>query len=262
MRKNQKKLVKILSNYYEKDDELMIFDIGARDGEESIFFSKIFPNSTVYSFECNPDIISKCEHNIKGFDNINLIKKAVSNSDDPINFYPIDCEKSQTKHRDGNPGASSIFKINDYSKREKYIQKEIKVQSITLKSFMTQKNIKKINILWMDTQGAELLILEGLEEKINDIDIIHTEVEFIQMYKNQPLFNDIKSFLNKNNFLLIKFTSFSKFFGDAVFINKNILEDECTEIRDKYLYTYYKYIGIYVNYLEYLLEMTKGIIKK
>ena len=87
---------------------------------------------------------------------------------------------------------------------------------------MTQKNIKKINILWMDTQGAELLILEGLEEKINDIDIIHTEVEFIQMYKNQPLFNDIKSFLNKNNFLLIKFTSFSKFFGDAVFINKNI----------------------------------------
>ena len=52
----------------------------------------------------------------------------------------------------------------------------------------------------MDIQGAELLALKGLGEYIDRVKIVHTEVLFLELYKNQPLYNDTKKFLNSNGF--------------------------------------------------------------
>jgi len=66
------------------------------------------------------------------------------------------------------------------------------------------KGINKIDAIKLDTQGSELDILKGFEKKIKEVLIIESEVEFIELYKNQPLFSDLQKFLKKNNFILHK----------------------------------------------------------
>ncbi|MNL50802.1 hypothetical protein D3C87_1738460 [compost metagenome] len=73
----------------------------------------------------------------------------------------------------------------------------------------------------MDIQGAELMALHGLERNISIVKLIHLEVEFMEIYKNQPLFEKINSFLKGKNFLLVGFTNYGEYSGDAIFLNRD-----------------------------------------
>jgi hypothetical protein len=108
----------------------------------------------------------------------------------------------------------------------------------------------------MDIQGAELMALRGLEERIHDIDIIHTEVEFIEIYKDQPLALDIKKFMNEKGFILSYFTTFGHYSGDAVFINKSLLSKKpllnlWLNIKEPFVYP-----------LNYFWRKSKSVLKK
>lgn len=62
-----------------------------------------------------------------------------------------------------------------------------------------------IDMIKIDVQGAELTVFEGAGERLNDVLVIWTEVEFIPLYENQPLFRDIDAFLTNKGFLLHSF---------------------------------------------------------
>ena len=141
----------------DKSVPLTILDIGSRDCLEAIEFSKHFINSKVYSFEPNPDAIKIARKNSKEYKNHTLIEKAVSDKNGYIKFYPINPELTETTHKDGNIGASSMFKASGKYPIEKYVQKEIEVESITIEQFCKDNNINKIDFVWMDLQGAEYL---------------------------------------------------------------------------------------------------------
>ena len=215
---------KILKKFFKPEDIKTILEIGARDGVETLALNHFYPQAHIYSFECNPATAPLWRKNTENIANITLVQKAVSDKDGTISFFPIDPEKTVSDWIDGNPGASSLLKASGKYEVEKYAQKEIEVETTTLSTFLKQNNINHINFIWMDIQGAELMALRGLEECIYDIDIINTEVEFIEMYKDQPQFKDIKKFMNEKNFILGYFSTFGHYAGDAVFINKKLLE--------------------------------------
>jgi hypothetical protein len=56
----------------------------------------------------------------------------------------------------------------------------------------------------LDIQGAELMVLENGMEKLSRAVVIETEVEFMEVYKGQPLFGDIQTFLRHHGFVLHK----------------------------------------------------------
>ena len=53
--------------YQNRVEKLIIFDVGSRDCKEAIEFSKLYPNSKIYSFEPNPDAIKIAKKNIFDF---------------------------------------------------------------------------------------------------------------------------------------------------------------------------------------------------
>jgi hypothetical protein len=77
----------------------------------------------------------------------------------------------------------------------------------TVEDLIKENNIKiDFNFLLMDLQGAELDALKGIsDELLKKIDYIYTEVEYIPLYTNQPLANDIIDYLEKKNFKFEKF---------------------------------------------------------
>jgi FkbM family methyltransferase len=70
--------------------------------------------------------------------------------------------------------------------------------------------VQGADYLKIDVQGAEADVFNGAENLLADIMIIHTEVEFIPLYTDQPLFAEVDQILRKHGFL------FHKFFHGAI----------------------------------------------
>ncbi|MEI7379280.1 MULTISPECIES: FkbM family methyltransferase [Pectobacterium] len=62
--------------------------------------------------------------------------------------------------------------------------------------------IKGIDWLKIDIQGGELNVFLNAEEKLKDTLVIQTEVNFIQLYENQPLFAEIDQWMRAHGFML------------------------------------------------------------
>jgi FkbM family methyltransferase len=61
----------------------------------------------------------------------------------------------------------------------------------------------------VDTQGAELMILQGATERLRTAQVLEIEVEFVQLYAGQPLFADVDAFLRAQGFQLHKLNGLS-----------------------------------------------------
>jgi FkbM family methyltransferase len=59
-----------------------------------------------------------------------------------------------------------------------------------------------VDFLKIDVQGGEMLVLRGAAERLKSTLVVHTEVEFVPLYKDQPLFADIDAQLRAQGFLL------------------------------------------------------------
>jgi FkbM family methyltransferase len=65
--------------------------------------------------------------------------------------------------------------------------------------------IKSMDFLCMDIQGAELLTLKNGVNKLKDCLLIHTEAVFTPTYHQQPTFADLDVFLRGQGFQFLKF---------------------------------------------------------
>lgn len=61
--------------------------------------------------------------------------------------------------------------------------------------------IERIDFLKMDIQGAELMALKNAEQKLKETLVIDVEVEFVELYKGQPLFADVDQYLRSQGFV-------------------------------------------------------------
>jgi FkbM family methyltransferase len=190
-----------------------IVEVGARDGVETLAFADKFPEAQIYSFECNPETLPACERAAAMRSNITLIPNAVAETEGTLSFFQYG----------PNEGASSLYKFNDDYPLEDRAQNEIKVHATTLRRSMAEHNVDRIDGVWLDIQGGELAALRSLGERIRDVGVIYTEVEFFEVYAGQPLFWRLWWHLRREGFLLHGFTWRSPYFGDAVFVNRDRL---------------------------------------
>ena len=81
------------------------------------------------------------------------------------------------------------------------VTKTIEVETVRLDdiSDLTLPDYVKI-----DVQGAELLVMENALDTFSDVLVVETEVEFVPIYKDQPLFGDIQLFFAEHGFMLHK----------------------------------------------------------
>ena len=195
----------------------IILELGSRDGIQSLEFFNIFPSAKIYAFECYPPNIKRCIRNTKYIKNIEIVPKAVFNKDGIIKFY---------SNLGRNSGAGSLYRINKkYDAKEEINQKEIIVDATRIDTWANKKKINKIDLCWLDLQGAEYEALESMGEMISDVDAFFIEVELQEIYKGIRLYDDIQKFLEENGFLMIKFQEAIKnIYGNAIFLNINLIE--------------------------------------
>jgi len=148
-----------------------------------------------------------------------------------IGFEPVqaECDKLNAKAR---PNRRYLpYFIGDGTERTFYLTNESMTSSLyepntkLLKRFNSLENmtrvvqthqvqtrrlddipeITNVDLLKIDIQGAELDAFRGGRRLLKDALVVWTEVEFVPMYKDQPLFGDVDLELRANGFLLHAF---------------------------------------------------------
>ncbi len=195
----------------------VVFDVGARDCTESAGFASAYPGATVFAFECNPAMLPQCRAAAAAEARIVLTEKAASDQSGRLAFFPINQALTGTGIAAGNPGASSLFQATGAYPEERYVQDRVEVDAIRLDEFCAAHSVADIDVLWMDVQGAELLVLRGLGGLLARVKFIHVEAEFFEIYRGQALFPEIDALLRAAGFTLAGFTSYSQYAADAFY---------------------------------------------
>ena len=61
-------------------------------------------------------------------------------------------------------------------------------------------DIGDTDFIKIDVQGSELVVFENASRALSSAVLIQTEVEFVELYKGQPMFADVDTFLRANGF--------------------------------------------------------------
>lgn len=182
-----------------------VLDIGSWHLQQSIEFATIFENARIDAFEPVPASYNLCNDRLQTLDKqkkerIHLHNIAFSNKIATVPFYIVQEQEDPWI----DVGYSSLFKFDEYKKNElfgaKDIQHEISVTTDTLDNWCAENDIKEIDLLWMDVQGAELLVFNGAETILESTKIIMTEVGLQPYYNGHALKPDIDAFLRRKGF--------------------------------------------------------------
>jgi FkbM family methyltransferase len=198
----------------------VILELGSRDGKQAVEFAEAFPRASVFAFECNPDTLPLVRENTRLHPRITCVPVAVNDFDGEVEFYKIDRERTETPHADGNPGASSLFRATGTYPFEKYVQVPVKVPCRTLDSACDQLGIGRVDLMWIDLQGAELRALAGFSKRLSQTRYLHVELTHREIYAGQPLFGEVDAFLHANGFERLMEPNGNAFFEDCIYRNK------------------------------------------
>lgn len=202
----------------------VIVEAGAFDGKDTQRAAAFWPRSTIHAFEPVPEIYALLRSNTHELANVHTYNLALSSSQGMAEFHV-----SEKTSRPGKP-----FQAGSLHEPQERLQwsdarytHTIQVPTITLEHWATQQHITQIDMLWLDAQGHELEILKGSGQLLKHISVIYTEVHFINAYQGQPLYEELKSWLEENGFTQVAQDfkdQTSWFFGNVVFVNKNALD--------------------------------------
>ena len=121
-----------------------------------------------------------------------------------------------------NPLTSSLYAPNDklLSMFQNLMLPVVGTREVQTVKLDDIDGLVDCDLLKLDVQGAEFDVLLGAGRILASALIVHTEVEFIPMYEDQPLFGDIDVLLRSHGFLFHRFVEpFSRQIKPIVFNN-------------------------------------------
>ena len=104
-----------------------------------------------------------------------------------------------------SPDSSSLLEMNDlqikeFGTYETKLYEEIEVRR--LDEWLDQIKSFKSILMKIDVQGFELEVLKGSKQVLKHINYLYIEASSVELYKNQPLLENIKDYLFEEGFFL------------------------------------------------------------
>ena len=194
-----------------------ILEIGCNDGGDTLAFLRAMPQAKIYCFEPDPRAIGRFKKNMGSqLDKVKLFETAVSNQTGPITF-----------HASGGgdlPGgwdlSGSIRRPKNHLSEHPWVKfdKTITVSTCRLDDWCAANDIKQIDFIWMDVQGAEGDVIKGASKTLQKTRFLYTEYNNKELYEGQP---SLKSLLA----LLPSFKAVARYPEDVLLKNMKIAQE-------------------------------------
>ena len=136
-----------------------------------------------------------------------LERRHVSDSDTVLLPYFIGDGSAQKFYETAFNPASSNFEP-DFEFLEQFHALKAMLEVVSTSEVASRKmddidNLTDIDFLKIDVQGSELACLRGGEQTLKNVVAIDVEIEFAQLYKNQPIHHEVDTFLRERGFILM-----------------------------------------------------------
>jgi FkbM family methyltransferase len=186
------------------DLDFSVVEIGARPisaPEPFHILPHIFPRSRIHAFELD---VALCE-------------KLNATAPEWMRYHSTALAGAKGKRRvyeTVHPMCSSLYEPQPFWSDHFHNLDVMRLKSTaeidvgTLDDFAREHALGRLDLMKIDVQGAELEILQGGAAATSDLVAIVTEVEFVPLYKDQPLFADVDAYLRGRGFMLHKFLGF------------------------------------------------------
>ena len=199
-----------------------VFEVGAADGRDCLRYSELFPIAQIFAFEPVPESFSKIIEKSAQCPRLHAHNIALSNEPGIAEFHLSNWIDASSLLKPKATG--STFDVYQASKRS------IKVSVDTIDNICARERLSHIDLLKMDAQGAELKILSGATKMLEGgaIDLIFTEVHFLDSYEGSARFDQIMSLLVRHGFHFHNFYGLNQnqrgqaTWGDAIFVHDRI----------------------------------------
>ncbi|MEK6675405.1 MAG: FkbM family methyltransferase [Planctomycetota bacterium] len=170
----------------------IILDCGANKGQMAEGFRRLYPKAAIYSFEPVSSVFEE------------LKVRCLPLGAHPIPLAVGDFDGRATIHLTASPEANSLLGYQEGNPCAKWTREvgEEQVTVCTLDGWCHNFGIdpRRIDIIKLDVQGAELKALYGASEVLQSAKLILLEVSFVKIYKDCPLFPEIDAFLTECGF--------------------------------------------------------------
>lgn len=175
-----------------------VVDVGARGGMDQVWY-RIPPLARLVGFEADPVECARLNEvaQRQGHTHHRYVPLALGDRSGPA-----------TLHRTADPACSSLYPP-DPAMADRHPELRVirpagtcEVQLTTLADWAAAEGIDEIAFLKLDVQGAELDILRGAGPALDITLGVEVEVEFQPIYRGQPLFADVDTFLRGRGFSL------------------------------------------------------------
>lgn len=182
----------------------ILFDIGCNRGQDSLSTTCNNPDVVCFAFEPDPNLYRLLvEASLSFKDRYHVFNVAVSDFDGKSKFFISgydQCNSLLTFAPDIKENWPD-FDTDTFKKIQ-----EIDIDVITLKTFIENHKISKIDYLHCDTQGSDLRVLKGLGDYINIVNegCVEVAAEKDILYLNQNTFQDTVLYLLYHNFMITR----------------------------------------------------------
>lgn len=137
----------------------MVFvDVGANKGEFTVFAAKYTAGGMVFAFEPVDALCEELAANVKanGFQHVQIIRKGLGKTRKQSIVY----KAKETKETELNMGLFTLYPRTGVDHPGSMIE------ILSLDDFVTEQQIKRIDVIKIDIEGGELDMLEGASETI------------------------------------------------------------------------------------------------
>ena len=189
-----------------------ILHVGAHECEEIHDYEQFLPRSKILWIEALPEKVKLCKIR---FSDINIENAIVSDIVENVNF-----------NISNNGQSSSILDFGLHSHYHPHVHYVSSFSGSTslLKDILPKYDIE-YNFLNFDIQGAELKALKGMEEYLDKVDYLYTEVNSDYVYKGCALVDELDEYLCKFNLIRVETKWTDCKWGDAFYIRKNLIDN-------------------------------------
>ncbi len=232
---DREKVLKLLI----KEDSPVIFDVGANNGSSLDEFKLWWPNATIHCFEPQQECWLELEERAARYSSGSVVINKVgvgAKASDGLTFYTHDITTGQSGFNRINTKSRDSIRLQQLSdsqqaraEYEASLNQQRMVPLVRLDSYIGQSQMKKVNLLKIDTQGYEPEVLSGLGEELSNIDVVITELMFYDFYERSLSFSDIEKYLLPAGFRLYDISHISKNpmngrtdWVDIIYVNERI----------------------------------------
>lgn len=149
----------------------VIFDIGANIGASAIYFAARYPEAKIYCFEPLPQNIALLKKNVAVFgDRVTVVPMGLGEREGSFDYHPSDDP--------ANFGGGTFHEVGcDDSTC-------IKLPVTTLTKFCRDEGIYLIDVMKIDTEGAEWSVLSGMPyELLADVQVLLGELHSVDDWR-------------------------------------------------------------------------------